>query len=993
MKRLLFFAEFFLLAFCTYADEIRYDFETGDLQGWRVVEGSFGKPVTDRVKEHHSGKPCDKTGKWFLSTLESVDGKSPNNRFTGMVESPVIVLEAPEISMRVGGGEGNRVYVALCTMDGRERAYARGGNSHRMYLRKWHLPDMVGKPVFFRVADGAESNWAHVTLDELVCQGYIDRELSQKRFKQRKLAVVHAERVKKIAALQDAVRELEEKFKDEYPGEALLRKISLATDNDDAAAIDDLQHEALLRHNPLLINAPIIFTTRDQYADDQHNTATVFQAGEINADRYKTRGALKSLDVRSGEVSVLYDPGADATVRDPEIDYDGGRIVFSMRKNQQDNYHIYTINCDGTGLKQLTAASCASDIDPVWLPDSDIVFSSTREPKYGMSERRIMCNLFRMESDGANIHQIGGCSLFEGHPSLLPDGRILYDRWEHVDRNHCDAQGLWVCNQDGTGHAVYYGNNTAIPDGVFDARGTGEGNKVIAVMGAFRGVPAGALGIIDRGIGVNGIEPVLHTWPSVFMSRISVTEQNPDSSGEMKIKYEDPWPLDDEHFLCSRTLVGGDEMAIYYIDLHGNEIPVHSEPPGCYDPMPLAPRQTPPSRISRRNFSRPEGTGSFYVQNVYNGTHMKNVRKGSIKYLRIVETPEKRFRSGGSWGGQGPQAPAMNWHSLENKRILGTVPVEEDGSAYFEVPANTFLYFQALDKYRVMVQSMRSGIFVQPGETYGCVGCHESRVAEKPQSGARPAALKRPPEKLKGWHGHPRRFSFQREVQPILDKHCVECHDYGRKAGDALNLSGDRDVVFCTSYVDLWVTGALSCIGGGPAAIQQAGSWGSSRSPLIEKIFQGHAGVELPEKELEKITAWVDLNAPYYPFYEYSSYGDNPGGRCPLTDAEIERICKLTGKKICFSHSPSQRSVISFERPELSRILKNMDDTSAGYAEVVALIRLGSARLKSSPRADMPGFQPVSSFIAVQERYNRYMKTERRVYKAIREDRKVYDWD
>ena len=146
----------------------------------------------------------------------------------------------------------------------------------------------------------------------------------------------------------------------------------------------------------------------------------------------------------------------------------------------------------------------------------------------------------------------------------------------------------------------------------------------------------------------------------------------------------------------------------------------------------------------------------------------------------------------------------MNWHSFENKRILGTVPVEADGSAYFEVPGNTFVYFQALDEKGKMVQSMRSGAFVQPGETYGCVGCHEKRVGEAAPVAERPLAMRRAPSKMNGWYGPARLFSFQKEVQPVLTKHCVSCHDYGKKAGKKLNLSGDRGAFFCTSYVDLF---------------------------------------------------------------------------------------------------------------------------------------------------------------------------------------------
>lgn len=990
MNKILQIMAILALASAANAAEIRFDFESGDLQGWQVVDGAFGKLVTDRAVEHHASIPYTKQGTWFLSTLESVDGTKPDDSFIGVIESPVVVLSAPEIYMKVGGGKGAEVYVAVCTVDGKEVAHARGADSQTMVLRSLNLPELVGKPVFFRVSDAGNGAWCHITLDELVCQGAIDLEASRKRFENRKKEILKASGTLNAASLRSAVQELEKQFGKAYPAEAFLAAINAAEADGDVAGMEILKVEALVRANPLLNSHPILFVTRKQYRPDHHNTATLFQVGEINTRSYDTQGSLKLLDVKSGTVKELFTPGPGATVRDPEVDWDAKRIVFSMRKSIDDNYHIYTINSDGTGLKQLTSNQEVADIDPLWLPNNDIVFSSSRDPKYCMCNRHIMGNLFRMEPDGANIYQIGKSTLFEGHASLLPDGRILYDRWEYVDRNFGDAQGLWVCNQDGTGHAIYYGNNTTSPGGVIDGRVLAEGGKAIAVFGSCHDRPWGALGIIDRSLGVDGPEPVLRTWPADFKERIAVEGQDFDSTTHLKIKYEDPWPLDDEHFLCSRQTGKGEEMGLYYIDLHGNEVLIHSESPGCYDPMLLASRKKPLDHVVRRDFSDPKGKGNFYVQNVYIGTHMKNVAKGSIKYLRVIESPEKRTWSQGGWGGQGEQAAGMNWLNFENKRILGTVPVEADGSAYFEVPANTFLFFQVLDEYKVMVQSMRSGIYVQPGENYGCVGCHESRVGDIPQTGARPTALLRPASKLTGWFGLPRRFSFQAEVQPIFNKHCVACHGYGKKAADKLNLSGDRDVVFSTSYVDLWTSGVLSCIGGGPAALQDAYAWGSRRSKLITELFKGHHDVHLSAEELERLITWVDLNAPYYPFYE-CAYPENLAGRSPLTDQELGQISKLTGKSIARGHGPRQRSTISFERPELSRILSDLPADSAKRREALAIIQEGTRRLKELPRADMEGFVPNAVDQQREERYQRRLEVERKVYKAIRDGRKIYE--
>ena len=181
-----------------------------------------------------------------------------------------------------------------------------------------------------------------------------------------------------------------------------------------------------------LTGKQILYVEREQYAPDHHNTATMFQKGEINESSFFPGGAMRIYDVDSGNITTLIEL-KDGVVRDPELSFDGKKIIFSMRKNKDDFYHIYEMNVDGSGMKQLTFAEGISDIDPLYLPDGGIIFSSTRQPKYCMCNRHIMCNLYRMEADGANITQIGVSTLFEGHSSLLSDGRILYDRWEYVD--------------------------------------------------------------------------------------------------------------------------------------------------------------------------------------------------------------------------------------------------------------------------------------------------------------------------------------------------------------------------------------------------------------------------------------------------------------------------------------------------------------------------------------------------------------------------------
>ena len=234
--------------------------------------------------------------------------------------------------------------------------------------------------------------------------------------------------------------------------------------------------------------------------------------------------------------------------------------------------------------------------------------------------------------------------------------------------------------------------------------------------------------------------------------------------------YNTPWPLSDKYFLCARAPQRHRPGAPYLVDVFGNEVLLHSEGLGCYSPMPLAPRRRPIVIPSRRDFGN--GEGVFFVQDVHQGTHMKGVKGGSVRAMRVVEVLSKRGRSeGAGWNGLGMQTPAMNWTEFNAKRILGTAPVAADGSAHFAVPSDRFVHFQLLDANDMMVQSMRSGTTIHSGQMLGCAGCHESRLTAPPSPSrpTRPWALRHAPASLRPWYGSPRRFSYIDEAQPTLD--------------------------------------------------------------------------------------------------------------------------------------------------------------------------------------------------------------------------------
>ncbi len=1002
-----------LFATTATAEKVVFDFEDGTLMGWEVLEGDLdvrGDLISDRSYFiSRPNEPYNKQGEYFLTTLES-NGQSTDS-MTGILESPVFIVTGPEATLLVGGGAHPETYVALCTLDNEEVRVARGINDETMQQVTWDTEPWIGEPMVLRVVDQHTGGWGHITLDDFRVAGRIDRAATEarredQRRERRRAAVADLEG--DMDALDTALVDLVARFGPDYPDGAAYQaqldeirsqaaQLQAATDitqtdwDSLAEAFEELQRTALIA-NPLVSGQPLLFITRPRYHYDHHNTETIHQRGEINEHLFRGGAALKTIDFGQGGAVETLLTAPEGIIRDPDISFDGSKVLFSMRPNRDSDYHIYEMTLNGRRLRRLTTAPYVSDIDPIYLPGGQILFSSTREPKYCMCNRHIMANLFTMDGDGANIQQIGHSTLFENHPALLPDGRVLYTRWEYVDRNFGDAQGLWTTNPDGTNHAVYYGNNTNSPGAVLAAQPLPGTHKALAILTSCHDLPWGALAIIDRQQGIDGRDGILRTWPPEAIDLVGVGDF--DTFLSVSPKYEDPMPLSDTYFLASRQIDETLEMGLYLIDIFGNEVLLHSEAPGCYDVMPIQPRPEPPVIPSRVDLDQTEGM--FYVENVYEGTGMDRVAPGEVTHLRVVESPEKRFWTQPAWdGGTGQQAPGMAWDDFNNKRILGTVPVEADGSAYFRVPADTFVYFQLLDAEGRMIQSMRSGTIVRPGETQGCVGCHDDRLAGPEVVAPMPAALQGPAQPLTDWFGPPRLFSYREEVQPVFDQNCISCHDYVQPAGERLNLAGDLGVLFNTSYVELRGKGDVRVIGAGPHEVQPPKSWGSHVSRLAEVVLSGHGDEEvdrqitLTPEERTRIITWIDINAPYYPDYA-SAYPDHLYGRSPLNPEQLARLSELTG--IDLTH-PQHLNAISFTRPEHSPCLEGLDAGSEAYAEAVELIYAGQRTLEARPRPDMPEFQLVRpEEIAQQAHYEMLQRHGAAFREALRQGQRRYDW-
>ncbi|MCK5175342.1 MAG: hypothetical protein KAR47_18250, partial [Planctomycetes bacterium] len=415
---------------------------------------------------------------------------------------------------------------------------------------------------------------------------------------------------------------------------------------------------------------------------------------------YRQGGKLCKFNVRTGEVTFLVDDPLGG-VRDPVVHYDGRTILFSWRKGDGEHYHLWKINSDGTGLKQLTDGDY-DDFEPCWLPSGDIVFVSTRCNRWVNCWVTQVAVMYRCGENGENIHPISANIEQDNTPWVLDDGRVLYQRWEYIDRSQVDYHHLWTVNPDGTGLMVYYGN--LHPKTVMiDAKPIPQTDKVVAIFSPGHGKRD-------------------HDGAVVVLS----AKGGPDDQGSArqvsnKPIYRDPWAFSEDAFMVAsaagiKLLNGsGREFGLY-------ELPKDDADAGyqCHEPRPIVQRQR---EFVIADHAKPaEATGRLILADVSQGRNMAGVKPGEITKLLVIESLPKPINFTGGMD------PLTYGGSFTLERVLGTVPVEADGSANMELPALRSLFFVALDKDDMAVKRMQSFLTVQPGEVSSCIGCHEQRT-------------------------------------------------------------------------------------------------------------------------------------------------------------------------------------------------------------------------------------------------------------------------
>ncbi len=644
---------------------------------------------------------------------------------------------------------------------------------------------------------------------------------------------------------------------------------------------------------------PQVVFTKHYDIGGSHYAYTEGQSDAQAERTFRPGSALCILEISAtGETkqrTLIDDP--KGVIRDPDVSYDGKRILFAWKKSdREDDYHLYEMDVATRQVRQLTFGVGIADYEGAYLPNDDIIFNSSRCVQIVDCWWTEVSNLYTCDADGKYLRRLTFDQVHTNFPQVLEDGRVIYTRWDYNDRGQIYPQPLFQMNPDGTAQAEFYGNNSWFPTTILHARGVPGTYKVVAVLSGHHSHQRGKLALIDPAQGWQEADGVQLIAPVRETKAVRV-----DAYGQDGEQFQYPYPLSETEFLVTYSPDSGGNrryrhrFGIYSIDIDGRRELLAWDPKvSSSQPVPLAARKRPFERPTLTDYAKK--TGTYFVQDVYAGMGLRDVPRGTVKRLRVVAL-EFRAAGIGNNGNGGPAGGAMisTPVSLSNgtwdvKRVLGSVPVSEDGSAVFEVPAHTPVYFQLLDEKNHVIQSMRSWSTLQPGETLSCVGCHDHKsTASSPHNELAQSLRKTAePVPLEPFHGPARGFSFPQEIQPILDRRCVRCHDdrsaVPKKRGQAPAVVEGSEHAFSLLGAETVDRGAKRRWSDAYLALTRHGqpnkvvNWlnvqsvptplapyhaGAAKSSLIALLEEGHYDVELSREELDKIACWIDLLVPY----------------------------------------------------------------------------------------------------------------------------------
>jgi formylglycine-generating enzyme required for sulfatase activity len=676
-------------------------------------------------------------------------------------------------------------------------------------------------------------------------------------------------------ALRMAVEDLSRTFPKAYPdGASYLAELEtleaehnkLAADSDAFAPIvaqfEALQRKALLA-NPLLDFDELLLIRR------KSGNLGLPMNFNGNADLPPTGygNTLLSLSMATGETKPVFEPEGDRFIGDLDLHYDGTKVLLSI-PDENGRWQVGELELASAALTPLPLIDepDVHNYDACYLPDERIVFTSTA-PFHGVpcvGGRSKVANLYLSDRTGG-IRRLTNDQDHNWCPAVLNNGRILYQRWEYTDIAHAFTRILFHANPDGSRQMEYYGSNSFWPTAMFYARPVpGHPTKVVAVIGGHHDAPRqGELVVFDPALGRQEADGVVQRIPGYGKEVEPVILDGLITASWPRFLH--PYPLDEHYFIVSCKPTKGASWGVYLVDTFDNFVLLHQEPGwAMLEPTPLRATERPP--VVPDSVDPDQKTGVVQLMDVYHGPGLAGVPRGTVKSLRVISYNFTFHDFGGEPDRVGLDGP---W---DVKKILGTVPVEEDGSAHFTVPANTPVAVQPLDERGQALALMRSWFTAMPGELLSCVGCHEEQNSTPPTDLV-PMAARREPSAIEPWYGPARGFSFEREVQPVLDAYCVQCHNdtpeaQALGAADLTVRPVERvpsafQMHFSPAYMELrrWVHGQTL---ESDAHLLPPRAFHAETSKLIQILRDDHYGVELSAEAWDRFITWIDLHAPYH---------------------------------------------------------------------------------------------------------------------------------
>ena len=676
-----------------------------------------------------------------------------------------------------------------------------------------------------------------------------------------------------VVPLERAIKDLTATHGKKYPNgsEFMARLEQLKSDKESTDVMEKLavlRREALLA-NPLLDFEKILLVRRTERnlampANWQSNSS-------LRHTGYKNDIVTLSLKDLEGDLSVVFKPEGDRFVGDVDLHFDGDRMLFSM-PGKNNRWQVYEAGVGGDGLRELPLIieRDVDNYDACYLPNGNIIFTSTAPfvgvPCVGGSSH--VTNIYLLETKTGKIRRLTVDQEHNWCPTVLPNGRVMYLRWEYSDIPHYVGRILFHMNPDGTNQSEYYGSNSYWPNAIFYARPVpGHPTMVAGIVTGHHGVKrVGELVLFDPAIGRFEADGVVQRIPGYGKKVEPIILDGLVNSSWPKFLH--PFPLSSKYFLASAQLSSKDKWGLYLVDVFDNMLCLRQESGfALLEPIALKKTPVPPVVPDRVDLARKDAT--VFITDIYEGPGLAGVPRGTVKNLRLFTYNFAYHGMGGQQNRVGMDGP---W---DVKRVLGTVPVETDGSAFFNVPANVPISFQPLDVEGKAIQIMRSWTTAMPGENVSCVGCHEPQNMVPPTK-VTIASRKRPVE-ITPWLGKARGFSFVSEVQPVLDRYCVGCHDGEKKSKKGLLLpnfthrpaehpegatGGYRSgTKFTPSYMAIRRYVRTPTIES-DMHLNAPYEWHADTTKLFQMLNKGHSNVKLDDESLERLITWFDLGAP-----------------------------------------------------------------------------------------------------------------------------------